>query len=217
MPYLGFFDRLLHTDHFLILDDVQFIRRGWQHRDIIKSREDTPWLTLSLKKGEYHQKILDVKLSEEVGWIKSNLNLISECYSKAPYFDLVFSQVESIYHAGHKRMIDINMALLRMALNLFEIDVTISFSSEYFITSTSTQRLVDLVSAVNGDIYLTGPGSKNYLDEYLFDLAGIRVRWQNFKHPVYPQLHGNFVPMLSCLDVLFNCGPDAAKILRSAA
>jgi len=41
------------------------------------------------------------------------------------------------------------------------------------------------------------------------------VIWQDFKHPVYPQLHGEFEGMLSCLDVLFNCGRDAAGVLRS--
>jgi hypothetical protein len=41
------------------------------------------------------------------------------------------------------------------------------------------------------------------------------VDWQRFDHPVYPQLHGKFIPNLSCIDILFNCGPEAEAILKS--
>ena len=37
--------------------------------------------------------------------------------------------------------------------------------------------------------------------------------WQNYKHPVYKQLHGEFVSHLSILDLLFNEGKESYKIL----
>lgn len=216
-PYLGFFDRLLYSDHFILLDNVQFIRRGWQHRDRIKTREGSGWLTLSLQKGDYHQKISDVRLSTDGKWIAENLALLRQCYAQAPCFDLVYPQIEAIYRAGHDRMIDFNRAFLDMALRLFRIDVQTSFASSYPVTSSSSQRLLDLVLAVQGDNYLTGSGSRNYLDEELFARSGVKVSWQDFKHPAYSQLHGNFEPMLSCLDLFFNCGNDAALVLRGVA
>jgi hypothetical protein len=213
-PYLGFFDRLLRSDHFILLDNVQFIRRGWQHRDRIKTREGSGWLTLSLQKGDYHQKISEVRLATDEKWIDDNLALLRKCYAKAPFFELIYPQVEAIYRAGHKRMIDLNIAFLGLALRLFRIEVPMSFASAYPVVSSSSQRLLDLVIAVRGDNYLTGPGSRDYLDETLFLQAGVGVTWQDFRHPVYPQLYENFEPKLSCLDVFFNCGHDAALVLR---
>lgn len=213
-PYLGFFHRLLSTDHFIVLDDVQFIRRGWQHRDRIKTRMGTTWLTLSLQKGDYHQQLKDVLLSADGKWIDENLNLIRESYSKAPYFDLIFPRVENIYHSGHVRMIDFNLAFLQMAMELLEIEPPISLASSYGVKSTSSQRLLDLVQAVGGDNYLTGTGSRDYLDEALFANSGVSITWQDFSHPLYPQLHGGFEPMLSCLDLFFNCGNRSARVLR---
>ncbi len=215
VPYLGFFDRLLRTDHFILLDNVQFIRRGWQHRDQIKTCAGKPtWLTLSLQKGDYHQKISDVHLSDGQEWKKDNLALLKQSYAKSRYFDLIYPEVEAIYGAGHRRLIDFNMAFLNMALRLFRIEVHISFASSYPVTSSSSQRLLDLVLAVQGDNYHTGTGSSDYLEEALFAEAGVTVSWQSFKHPTYPQLHGGFQPMLSCLDLFFNCGDDAALVLR---
>lgn len=213
-PYLGFFDRLLSTDHFILLDNVQFIRRGWQHRDRIKTREGSGWLTLSLQKDDYHQRISDVRLAPGERWIIENLALLRQSYAKAPCFDLIYPQVEAIYRAGYERLIDFNMALLNMALRLLSIDVQMSFASAYPVASSGSQRLLELVLAVQGDNYLTGPGSRDYLDEALFAQSGVSVNWQNFKHPTYSQLYGNFEPMLSCLDLFFNCGNEAALVLR---
>jgi len=215
IPYLGFFQRLLMSQHFILLDDVQFIRRGWQHRDRIKGRHGAVWLTLSLRKGEYHQLINEVELSEDPKWITDNLNLIRECYGKAGHFSEVFPLVEAIYRAGHRRVIDFNCALLDLAMEYFDITIPMSRASEYGINATSSARLLELVQARQGDTYLTGTGSRDYLDEDMFRSAGVRVRWQDFKHPVYPQLYGDFEPMLSCLDVFFNCGRDSASVLRS--
>ena len=216
-PHLGFFDRLLRTDHFILLDNVQFIRRGWQHRDRIKTREGSAWLTLSLQKGDYHQKISDVRLAPDERWIIENLALLRQCYAKAPCFDLIYPQVEAIYEAGHERLVDFNMAFLNMALRLFDIEVQMSFASSYPVSSSVSQRLLELVLAVEGDNYLTGAGSGNYLDEALFAQSFVSVSWQDFKHPAYSQLYGNFEPMLSCLDLFFNYGNDAPLVLLGAA
>lgn len=215
VPYLGFFQRLLISQHFILLDDVQFIRRGWQHRDRIKGRNGPIWLTLALRKGDYHQLINEVELSSDPSWIVANLNLLRECYGKAKYFAEVFPRVEAIYYTGHRRLIDFNCALLGLAMEYFDISVSISLASEYGVDTKSSARLLDLVRCRQGDTYLTGTGSRDYLDEEMFKEAGVRVMWQDFRHPVYPQLYGDFEPMLSCLDLLFNCGHDAASVLRS--
>lgn len=213
-PYLGFFDRLLSTDHFILLDNVQFIRRGWQHRDRIKTHDGSSWLTLSLQKGDYHQRISDVRLAANEQWVSKNLSLLRHCYGKARCFDLIYPQVEAIYLAGHDRLIDFNIAFMYMALRLFRIEVQMSFASSYPVTSSSSKRLLDLVLAVKGNNYLTGTGSRDYLDETIFRQSNVSVSWQDFKHPIYPQLHGKFESMMSCLDLFFNCGDDSASILR---
>lgn len=217
LPYLGFFHRLLFVDHFILLDDVQFIRRGWQHRDQIKSRNGLVWLTLSVQKGDFHQAVNQVTLSIDEKWIENNLNLIKDCYGKARYFDEIFPIVESIYRAGHSRMIDLNYDFLTLALKYFDIDISMSYASQYAVKLKGTERLVSLVQETEGQVYLTGTGSKNYLEEDVFAKAGLTVTWQQFMHPEYYQLYGKFEAMLSCLDILFNCGPNSASVLRSTS
>ena len=193
---------------------MQFIRRGWHHRDKIKCNDGTRWLTLSLKKGDYHQLISDVQLVDDWRWIEDNLGLLVHWYKKAPFFDLIYPQIELIYRAKYKFLIDFNLAFLDLSFRMLKINIQTSFSSTHSIKTSSSQRLLDLVLAVQGDHYLTGLGSRDYLNEVLFAQSGVKVHWQNFGHPIYSQLHGAFKPMLSCLDLFFNCGDDSADIIR---
>ena len=213
-PYLGFFHRLLLADHFILLDDAQFIKGGWQNRDRIKGKKGPVWLTLSINK-KFPQQINEVFLSENPQWVEDNLNLLHDCYSRSRCFEEIYPRIEAIYRGGHHRMLDLNLAMLKLAVEYFEIVIPMTYASQYAVASRSSARLVALVRSVGGGTYLTGTGSKDYLDESLFEEADIKVQWQQFQHPVYPQLHGGFEPMLSCLDVLFNCGRDAAGVLRS--
>ena len=215
-PYLGFFHRLLFTDLFIIFDDVQFLRRGWHHRDKIKSKKGAQWLTLSVKKGDYHQKINEVVLYDDDGkWKNNHLNLIKANYAATPYFSAYYPKIEAIYRKPLARMMDLNMEFIHFFLDIFNIHIKVIFASDLNVEGRSNVRLIHLLNAVNCRYYLSGIGARAYLDESMFADAGIQVAWQEFKHPVYPQLHGDFLPNLSCLDVLFNCGLKAAKILRS--
>lgn len=217
MPYLGFFHRFLLADTFIVLDDAQFLRKGsgWHNRDLIKTKQGQKWLSLSVQKGKLHQKINEVLLNNTDKWIHGNLNLLRENYRKSPYFNQYFNHFEEIYLAGHRRLLDLNMAFLIFFFDLFDLTPDIIFSSRLQVEGGKNSRLVNLIKAVNGTNYYSGIGSKEYLDEELFNKEGITVEWQQFEHPVYPQLHGDFLPNLSCLDLLFNCGPGSKKILLS--
>jgi hypothetical protein len=130
------------------------------------------------------------------------LNSVRVAYGKAPCFGPIYADIEKIIADRHRLLIDLNLALLHYCAEILYIKTPIVFSSKFNTTAKGSDRLVNLVKAVKGDIYLTGLGSKNYLDEDAFANEGISVVWQDFQHPVYPQLHGGFTEMLSILDFL---------------
>lgn len=203
LPWLGFFDRWQKSDVYIVLDDVQFLRRGWHHRDKIKTKDGVKWLTVPvLKKGRYHQLIRDVKIDNATNWQTKHLRTIEASYEKAPNFEWCFEEIEDIYKKNHALLMDLNMELLSWAADFFDITTPLVFASQYRLQSFSTQRLVELVKLVGGHCYMTGLGAKGYLDETLFEAEGIQVVWQDYTPPVHEQLHGSFVPMLSCLDFI---------------
>jgi hypothetical protein len=80
-----------------------------------------------------------------------------------------------------------------------------------------SERLVAICRHFGATKYLSGDAAQGYLDTNLFARHGIEVEWQRFVHPAYPQLHGEFVPFLSALDLVLNCGDDSLSVLEGRA
>jgi len=202
MPWLGFFARWRESDIYVVLDDVQFLRRGWHHRDRIKTAAGPAWLTVPVRKsGRFNQDIRDVEV-ENGPWRRKHLAAIAAAYARAPCFAEVFPLLEEVYGRDHAWLMDLNLDLLRLFARLLGIATPLTMASQHGLAETGTARLVRLCALHGADVYLAGTGSRDYLDESLFAARGIRVEWQNFEHPVYEQLHGPFLPGLSALDAL---------------
>lgn len=217
-PWLGFFERLLHTDVFVILDDVQYLRRGWHHRDQIKTAQGVQWITVPvIKKGRYDQLINQTEVDDSQGWRPKHLRTLESAYKRAPHFQSLFDRLSADYAAGDRMLGDFNIRIIRTMMSVFGIEVPVVLSSSLGVTSSSTARLVDIVRRVGGTTYLSGLGAKAYLDVGMFADNGLDLLWQRFEHPVYSQLHGEFAKGLSGLDCLFNCGAGAATVLTSGS
>jgi len=218
LSYLGFFHRLLHADLYIALDDVQFVSssRSWTNRDKIKTLNGGKWLTVSVKKTSRNTLINQVSLNKNIDWKLKNLDLLKQNYKKTAYFDEVFPYIERLYENNTENMSSFNMASIEILLELFDIKIEIIKSSSLLTTQVKSERLVELLEQVDATHYLSGVGAKDYHIGQPFDSADIRVLWQEFVHPIYPQLYGEFIPYLSSIDLLFNCGKEQSrKILRS--
>lgn len=218
VPYLGFFQRFLSADQFIVLDHVQFVTgtsRSWTHRDKIKTPSGEKWLTLSVRKAPMGTPINEIELSGSVNWAADNLNLLRQNYRNAPFFEEVFPSVVALYDQPPRLMADFNLRSIELLMDLLDVRLPWVRSSTLRPAGSSNELLIDLLGKVDARHYLAGNGARGYMQPEKFAQAGIEVVWQEFTHPVYPQQFGAFVPYLSSLDVLFNCGIAASrKILR---
>jgi hypothetical protein len=80
----------------------------------------------------------------------------------------------------------------------------------------ATDVNLTICQRLGADAYLSGKHGRDYLDETRFLEQGIEVRYQDFNHPVYPQLWGDFLPQMSSIDLLFNCGESSLKAIELA-
>jgi hypothetical protein len=77
-----------------------------------------------------------------------------------------------------------------------------------------SERVLDVCRAIGATEYLTGLGAMNYIDYDIFEAAGVRICYMDYKLTPYAQLHGEFNPFVSAIDLLFNLGPAARNELR---
>ena len=207
-PWLGFFDKARHSDVVVLLDTVQFIKRGYQNRTRIKAAGGPQWLTVPvISKGRYDQATRDVEIDETARWQSVHLRTLRTVLAKAPYRDALLDLVEPIYAREDVHLlVDLNVALLRALADRFGIAARLVLASELDLTGSSTALMVSLTKAVGGDDYLSGPTGRKYLESERFAEAGLGLRYHAFAAFEYPQLHGAFVPGLSSLDYIANCG-----------
>lgn len=219
LSYLGFFHRLLNADLFVILDDVQFVKgtsQSWMNRDKIKTQNGEQWLTVNIKKAPNGTNINEILLNDTLNWKKQNLDLLKQNYRKSEYFNQIFPYLEKLYSHNYTKLYEFNIASVEMLMKLFDVKIDLVFSSTLKTTKTKSERLVELLTQVDATHYLSGVGAKDYHVDKPFEDAKIEVIWQDFKHPIYPQLHGEFISYLSSIDLLFNCGIEKSReILRS--
>ena len=209
IPYLGFFDKMIRSDIFVIYDDAQFNKSDFQHRNKIRIFHGWKWLTVPVEKKAMIIKEIKIKndlVKKNINWRESHLRDIEQNYKDTQYYHLFKNDIEALYNNKYKKLIDLNIDIIRFLISAFNIKTKLIFSSEFNLNSKGTQRLVEIVDSIGGDIYLSGPMGRNYLDFNLFKKNGIELKFQEFKHPIYKQRYEGFIPNMSAFDALFSTG-----------
>ena len=215
LPWLGFFRQMLDADVFVYYDDVQFDKHGWRNRNRIKGSNGTQWVTIPvLHKGRSEQTIHETEIANTTPWAEKQLRTIRQLYAKAPNLEPYFAELSAVLMADWTRLVDLDIAAVELMRKWFDITTPISRSSELGIGGGKVERLINICRHFGADRYISGSAAKDYIEEELFKDAGIELVWQEYRHPVYSQLHGDFVSHLSALDMILNIGPESAAILR---
>jgi len=215
LSYIGFFKKIQTSDIFVYLDDVQYSVRDGDNRNKIRTQNGSIVLTVPLTKP-FGKMINEVEIANSIDWRSKHKNAIKENYKKAPYFEKYWDNLETILSKKWEKLIELNLELIQyfnVALDLKTITIR---SSELKIKSTKSQRLLDICKKLNATTYVSGELGKNYLDKKKFEDIGIKVLFEKFQHPTYKQIHGDFIPYMSIIDLLFNEGDNAKYILKNS-
>jgi hypothetical protein len=220
IPWKGYFDLIATVDEFILYDDVQYTKRDWRNRNRIKTPAGPQWLTIPVVvKGKYEQRVRDVVVSDPA-WARTHWRTLSHNYARAEHFRELKPAVEEWYSAAgdFTYLTEINEHFLRAICDVLQIRTTITRSSDYALADGRSERLLDLCIQAGARTYLSGPAARRYLDETLFEAAGVAVAWMSYDgYAEYPQLYPPFEHAVSVLDLLFNAGRSARQYMKSGA
>ena len=203
LPYLGFFDKMCKSDVFVLLDDCQFKKNEWQNRNRIRTKDGWQWLTVPVIQ-RFGQSIKEVKINNATNWKHKHLQSLIINYTKAHYFKDYIEFFNESYRREWNYLVDINIHFISYLKEAFNINTRLMRSSELNVHSQATDRLIEICEKVRADTYLSGPGAKEYLEMEKFNY--IRLVFQEFEPQIYQQQFEGFIPFLSSIDYLFNCG-----------
>jgi hypothetical protein len=217
LPWLGYFDQIRRCDCFVFYDDVQYDKNGWRNRNRIKAVAGPVWLTVPVRTGgRMGQAINEVEIASTSPWAPKHLKTIGEAYAHAPHRAAYLPALADLLDRQWERLADLDISLVRLMCGWFGLSRPMVRSSELGIGGDRNTRLLALCRHFGVDTYLSGNAAQAYLDEPMFASQGIRVEWQDFRHPEYPQQHGPFVSHLSALDLVLNVGEECAAVLAGA-
>lgn len=214
MPWLGYFDKIDKADIFVLLDTVQFKKNEWQNRNKIKTAQGWQWLTVPVL-YKFPEKIDEITINNNSNWQNVQRKSLKTNYSKSSHFNHIIELLAEVFSAKWERIAPLNVFTVKEVAQILGISTPIYVASELGeFPDDPDDRLIAISQYFDGTIYLAGSGGKTYMKLEKYERAGIKVQFQEFHHPVYPQLFGAFEPFMSVLDLLFNCGPDSLSVLR---
>jgi hypothetical protein len=218
LPWLGFFDQMRRADVFVYYDDVQYDTHGWRNRNRIKTQHGPLWLTVPVRhSGLSKPCILEVAIDARTNWAKKQVASIRQAYAPAPFAKAYIPALEDVLMQPWERLVDLDLAVARLMADWLGVQPRVERASALGIEGGQTDRLVNICRHFGATKYVSGSAARDYLDVALFENHGIAVEWQDFAHPVYPQLHGAFVPYMSAIDLILNCGAESGAVLEGVS
>ena len=221
IPWLGFFNKAMNCDCFVILDNVQYRKNYFQNRNqIISSSGEAPmWLSIPVKKGKLSNLISEKEMIFDLTERKNYFKKIEHSYKKYPFYEKYIIELKDIFNNNNKLLSKLNIELIRYFFSLLEIKCDLVTSSNFSLDKKSKGGLItfDICNFLGAKTYLSGISGKDYLDLTPFKKHNINVIFQEFKHPIYNQPNKKFVSHLSILDLLFSHEiDDIIKIIISS-
>ncbi len=220
LPWLGYLDRMRQADLFIVLDHVQFERRGYQNRTRILCDGEPRWFTVPVVQRSQLERIDEKRIDNTPGgndrwWGPKHYRTLRYAYREAPYFDVYAPRLRELLETPHERLLELDLRALEFLRDALDIRTPLARSSDIGALGRKSELLLNLCRAVGATVFLGGMGgSREYLDVDAFERAGIEVRWQQFHHPQYEQCGTDrFIAGLSALDLLAHCGPRSREVL----
>jgi len=205
LPYIGYFQLMSAVDKFVLLDDVNFINRGWINRNRIAVNGEPHWVTLPLAKASQNRFINEIHVANDPSWKRKTLRTVELSYCGAPYANEVLPLFSDIL-SGAEGLLSVFLfrQLQRMA-NYIGIDVEIVATSAVYPREgrSGQERILDICRREGATSYANLPGGRDLYDPASFAAAGIELL---FLDPNWAALSlqygGQEGPRLSILDLL---------------
>jgi hypothetical protein len=201
----------------VFLDHVDFDKRSWQQRNRIKTPQGELLLTVPvMTKGKGAQPINEVLIQKDNPDFPGKLlKSLEHNYKKAPHYAEYADDIAAILEKGHDRLCDLNVELIEFFRAVFGIATPVSFSSQMDVEGAKADLLANICALQAAGHYVSPPGAKDYIDASdAFGRKGVEVSFFTYEHPSYHQPHGDFLPYMAAVDLLFNEGDKSLEIIR---
>lgn len=203
-PYVGYFQLINTVEKFVILDDVNYINRGWINRNRILVNNKEHIFTIPLEKSSQNKLISEISILDNKKWKLKLLKTIEFAYKKAPFFFLVFPLIEDIILKDERNLSAFTYHSIINIKKYIGITTEIVPSSSKYKNNKlkADKRILDICKQESATQYINPIGGTELYSKELFLKNKVIL---NFLKPTeirYIQFNSKFIPWLSIIDVM---------------
>lgn len=204
-PYLGYFQLVQAADHFVLYDDVMFIKKGWINRNRILMQGNDFMFTIPLEKQSQNKTIRESTVAWNADFPAKFLVQLRSAYKKAPHVDAVMALIEGVLAEKPISLADLAGNSIQSTWNYLGLEKEFYFSSSLAVSADygRAERLMEITKLFGESVYINAANGKSLYDKPSFAQEGVDLQFIQSELPVYPQgTHPDFLPGLSMIDVL---------------
>jgi len=218
LPGLRLFDKIARADTFVYLDTVPMESSGFENRNKIKTAHGWQWLTVPVLRNSYQiRPMYTVEIPYTTPWQRKHRRTLETCYGGAEWYKWVFGRLGGVYAAQQQRswqyLSTLNLVMLNELMEMLGLKTPVVMASKHDFGGHKSELVLDMCKKLGATKYIFGAKGRDYAKVEDFEREGIELEFQDYQHPVYNQLHGEFLPNMSVVDLLMNCGPKSLEIL----
>ncbi|MCT1530073.1 WbqC family protein [Sphingobacterium daejeonense] len=220
-PYLGYISLIKHTDRFILLDTVQFKRKGWIERNrILKQKEGWLYIQVPLIKNNGRSTLIkDCVLDNSKPWKNKILAQLSIYKKIAPNYSSTMEFLEDTLSRDFNNITMLNKHVLQQICAYLDIQRDISIFSEMELKiekpQDSDEWALNICKSIGPNLtYINPSGGKSFFNRSKYDVADIDMYFHQIKLRGYKQGYREFEPGLSILDaMMFNSKEEIHTML----
>jgi hypothetical protein len=157
-----------------------------------------------------------VGLSYVESWPQQHVHAIRSAYGNTPWFIHFIDEIEDVVLKKYERLVDLDLATMRLGMKWLGLGTEVVVSEEYVVQSMLSDVLCDAPTMEVSRIGLeTSDNTQLDLRTTLHPKKPLPPELT--LTPPYPQVfadrHG-FVPRMSVIDLVCNCGPRSAEVIQ---
>jgi hypothetical protein len=203
-PYIGYFQLINAAQKFVLYDDVNFIKKGWIHRNRILVDGAASFFAVPCQKVSQNKLINEIDILLDQKEKSRLLKTFYHAYHHAPYFESVFNLVEQTLNREVKTIAQLAAESILAVCRYLDVQTEMVPSSAVFQNRhlKKADRLIDICRQLQADHYINAAGGAVLYEKDYFLERGIHLSFLESRPLAYRQFAEPFVPWLSIIDVL---------------
>ncbi len=212
-PYLGYISLIKHTDRYILLDKVQFIRHGWIERNrILKQTGGWHYISVPLKKHSRDILISDTEIDNSRPWKQKIISQLGY-YKGAPHYYKVMDLVREVLEPEMQSIVQLDYLALQKVCDYLNIDTPIEIFSKMDLKIETPQAAdewaLNICCSMRGITEYWNPiGGMEFFDRDKYVRNEIELYFQKMHLTEYVQKNNCFESGLSILDVMMFQTPE---------